>query len=85
MKLEIVAIRDRAVNAYGQPIFVPAIGAAMRSFMDEINNDQSSIYKHPEDYDLYHLGTYDDSNGNITCLDQPRMVAVGKECVKTNN
>lgn len=82
MKYSVLAVRDRAVDAFGQPIFVPAVGAALRSFMDEVNNEKSSFYNHPEDYDLYLLGDYDDATGNITSLDQPRMVAVGKECVK---
>lgn len=80
MILEILAIRDRAVNAYGKPLFFNAIGAAIRAFGDEINRDHADneMYRHPEDYDLYSLGHYDDSTGQITQHPQPKQVAIGK-------
>lgn len=79
---EICAVRDRAVDAFGQPIFVVAIGEAVRSFTDEVNNAQSPFNRHPGDYDLYHIGSFDDASGSVLPLDRPRMVAVGKDVVK---
>ena len=52
MRYKIVSVRDRAVDTFGQPIFVAAIGQAVRSFGDEVKNPQSPFNKHPEDYDL---------------------------------
>lgn len=78
----VVAVRDRAVDAFGQPFFVAALGEALRSFGDEVNRSDSVLNAHPEDYDLYELGSFDDVNGKLLPLDQPRMVAVGKDCVK---
>lgn len=74
----VVAIRDRAVDAYGQPVFVKAVGQAVRSFGDEINNEQSAMYAHPEDYDLYLIGTYDEGTGALT-PQSPSMIAIGKD------
>lgn len=82
--LQICAIRDRAIDAFGQPIFVTHTGAAVRSFADEINNQQSELAKHPEDYDLYHLGTYDAETGAIESH-KPRQLAIGKDQVKPLN
>lgn len=78
--MKIVTIRDRAVDAYGQPIFVQALGQAMRSFSDEINSKESTLNKHPDDYDLYHIGDYDQDTGLITPK-QPEMIAVGKNLI----
>lgn len=75
----ILAIRDRAVDAFGVPIFVPAVGAAVRSFSDEINRPESPYAVHPEDYDLFHLGEYDAAAGAIRPYDKPRQVAIGKD------
>lgn len=87
MKLVIVAIRDRAVDAFGMPNFVPALGAAMRSFADEVNrkDDQgrNQLNAHPEDFDLYELGVYDDSEASFDLLDRPRQVAIGKDLVRS--
>lgn len=80
MLTKICAVRDRAIDAFGQPMFVVAVGQAVRGFRDEVNNKQSAIGMHPEDYDLYEIGEYDDASGMIVpCA--PRMVAVGKDLV----
>lgn len=78
MKYKIVCIRDRAIDAFGTPVFVAATGQALRSFTDEINNEQSNLNKHPEDYDLYFLGEFDDSDGSFH-VDKPKQIAVGKD------
>lgn len=58
-KLYIVAIYDKKLEAYMNPYTVPALGLAERHFGDEANNPESPISKHPEDYTLYKLGTFD--------------------------
>lgn len=82
MRYQIVSIRDRAADTFSTPIYVPTIGQAVRSFGDEINraSPDNNLYNHPEDFDLYHLGEYDDSNGVIyQPADGHRMIAVGKD------
>lgn len=78
----VVAVRDRAVDGYMQPFFVPSIGMAVRSFQDEVNNPDSPMYKHPEDYDLYQLATFDDESGAFDGMPRPTMIAVGKDSVR---
>lgn len=82
MKLIIMSVRDRAADCYGQPFFVPAIGRALRSFQDEINRaaEDNPLYKHPEDFDLYQLGEFEDGDATFKLLDRPQQVAVGKDC-----
>lgn len=74
----ICSVRDRALDAFMTPVFVPAIGLALRSFSDEVNRSDSPMFAHPEDYDLYQIGVFHDDTGNIT-PHPPRMVAVGKD------
>lgn len=78
MTSKICTVRDRATDTYGQPIFVQAIGQAIRSFGDEINRKDSQLGLHPEDYDLYVIGEYDERTGFIKS-EQPRQIAIGKE------
>lgn len=84
MKMFCMAVRDRAADVFGQPFFVASIGGATRSFSDEINagGDKNVLAKHPEDFDLYELGAFYDNEGRFELLERPRMVAVGKDCVK---
>jgi len=81
MQMQIVAIHDRAADAFGRPIFVNSLGQAIRSFQDEINRpgDNNEMNKHPDDFDLYHLGLYDDNTGRMISLDEPKQIAIGKQ------
>lgn len=79
MLFKACAIRDLAVEAFNVPFFVPALGAAVRSFQDEVNKAGTALNAHPEDYDLFHLGDYDDSIGRFIPLDIPKSIAIGKE------
>lgn len=80
MKRLVVCIRDRASDLYGQPFLVVARGQAIRTFTDEINRNEqgNGLYQHPEDYDLYELGTYDDTTG-LYATATPSMICVGKD------
>lgn len=61
----ILAIKDRALDAFMRPFTTPHRNAAIRSFTDEANRKTSEINNHPEDYDLYQLGTFDQETGKI--------------------
>lgn len=82
MRYKIVAIRDRAADAFGVPNFVVAVGAAIRTFGDECNNKESPLGQHPEDFDLYSLGEFDDADASFIAEGPPRQIAVGKDLVR---
>lgn len=77
----IVSVKDTAAQAFGRPIFVPAVPVAVRSFRDEVNRKDSSedLARHPEDFELYELGSFDDSTGIVEVLESPRLVARAKD------
>lgn len=81
MKLVLCTVKDRAADAYGRPMFVPSVGVAIRSFTDEVNrNDpENNLYNHPDDFDLYDLGVFDDNTGVFSLHDTPKQLAIGKQ------
>lgn len=79
-KLYVMAVRDRGVDAFGQPFFVRHKNEAIRSFKDEVNRDGSVFKNHPDDYDLYLLATYNDDSGRIDPVDV-EMIAIGKSMI----
>ena len=81
MKMLVCTIRDRAAEAYGRPFFLPATGVAIRSFQDEVNRDapDNQVYAHPDDFDLYELGVFDDFDGKFALHDDPKLLALGKQ------
>lgn len=76
----IVSVKDTAAQAFGRPVFVPTTAVAVRSFRDEVNRKDSNedMAKHPDDFELYEIGSFDDSNGVISC-NEPRLVARAKD------
>lgn len=82
MKLQVVAVADRALQAFNRPICVQALGLAVRSFQDEVNNTSSELSKHPEDYELHHLGVFDDQTGAFESFRSTIVLVRGKDLVK---
>lgn len=70
--------KDSAADTFGQPFFAPSIGVAVRSFTDEVNRaDQNNeLYKHPDDFILYEVGTFDDDVCVFDCH-VPRQLTRG--------
>lgn len=87
MKLQIVATRDIVANLYSAPQFVPTIGQAVRSFGDACQNTQDPnniLAKHPRDFELWHLGEYDDEAGTFDPSNK-KQIAVGANYVKVSS
>lgn len=85
MELKIFAVRDRATDQFGNPMFLMSVGQALRSFTDEINNasKENQLYQHPDDFDLYELGVYETSTGAFL-THTPEMVGIGKNLAVRN-
>lgn len=76
----ILSVKDTAAQAFGRPMFLPSSAVGVRSFRDEVNRAaaDNDMHKHPEDFELYELGSYDDSTGIIEVV-SPRLVARAKD------
>lgn len=81
MTLNIYTIRDSKVLAYATPFFMPTNGAALRAFSDHVNDPSTPVNKHPEDYELWHLGSFDDQDGTVTAA-KPTRLGVATEYAK---
>lgn len=68
-------IRDTALGSFLIPMFFQSEGAARRAFADEVNRsaEDNIMFQHPEHFQLYYAGSYDDASGLITC-DSPTFV-----------
>lgn len=77
MRYVVCAVRDRQAGVFGQPFFVAAVGMAVRGFSDQVNRvaDDNPLNKHPEDFELYQLGWYEDEPGEFsTDADFPKRL-----------
>lgn len=75
MELKIYSIRDSKAEIYNAPFFQKTHGEAERSFKTLANDQKSTVCQHPEDFDLWYLGVYNDQTGTIQSLETPQHIA----------
>lgn len=78
---QVFAVRDVKLGAYNVPMFAKTVGLMQRSFEDEVNrkDDNNLMARHPEDYWLFHLGSYDDENGQFKNYENPILLCQGDQ------
>lgn len=79
MVYHIFSIKDRAIDAFLRPFYAVHRNQAVRIFTDEINNNQSDMFKHNIDYDLYYLGTWDDQTAQTNQTTTPELIIRGQD------
>lgn len=77
----VVAIRDSCVDAFLRPFFVRSVAEAVRSFGDEIQRDDCPMKAHPEHFELFELGTFQDSQAVFVLLERPRSIALAVDFI----
>ncbi len=75
MKLLAFTIYDEKAECFAHPFFVSAIGIATRMLATWTKNPDSMICKHPEDFTLYQVGTWNDAEAKFENLKTPKFVA----------
>lgn len=86
MNMEIFTVYDSAAMKYLEPFFAETLEVATRMFRTLINRHDHQFGKYPEDYVLFHIGSYcaDDAalipiaphslGVGLTFLSHPRLV-----------
>lgn len=78
MKQQVLYVRDIKANCVPfMPMYVTHVGMAIRDFGDQCRNKETLIGKHPEDYELYQHGEWDDVEATYTPLPRPVQLACG--------
>lgn len=54
---------------------------AKRMFGDAANSEGTMLNKHPEDYELYEVGGFDEDTGIITAYKSPKKITTARELV----
>lgn len=74
MKLSAFSILDAKAQSFMQPFYFNYKGQASRTLEDILKEKDHPIAKHPEDYSLYLLGTFDPFTGRLEPLEVPELV-----------
>lgn len=62
---KLFTVYDEKAEVFLPPFFVPTLGIALRAFTDAINSDSHQFGKHPSDYTLFELGSFDDHDATL--------------------
>lgn len=84
MILKVFAVRDMKAEAFLQPFYSPSVGSALRAYADAVNDKSCPFNKHPGDYVLFEIGSYDDSTAELESLSPVKMMAAGSDLLNVN-
>lgn len=80
--MKMFSVYDKKAECFSQPFFMKATGLALRGFCDMINSGEKNQYSaHPEDFDLYELGTWDEETGVVEQYDIRKLLGNGLDYV----
>lgn len=71
------AVFDRKAEIYSQPFLEIKDGTAIRAIQDiVINNKDHAFAKHPSDFSLHRLGSFDENSGEITGQKPTKLIEI---------
>ena len=85
MLMYMYTVRDSASQLFGRPFYCINVGHAVRGFTDQVNDPadgQNDLFKHPDDFELYEVGTFDDADASFDMYDKPKPVCTAKSVKK---
>lgn len=65
MTTQMFAVYDAKAEQYLAPFNANTAGLAERLFGDMVNTDGHQFNRHPEDYTLYQIGTWESTSGEL--------------------
>lgn len=74
MMLRMYAIYDVKALAYAPPFFMATDGVATRAFKELVDDNTTSVGRHPGDFKLYCVGQFDDQRGVAMGLSPPEHI-----------
>jgi len=63
--LKLYTIRDVRTSAHNRPIALQNRAVLERSLLDALQDPSSNLSQHPEDYQLFCVGEFDQDTGDI--------------------
>lgn len=82
MLMSVFCVYDSAISTWMNPLFCRNKGEMLRHFIDAVNDPQSKFAKHPTDYVLFELGTWNDDSCLFDLLKAPVRLGVAMEFLK---
>lgn len=72
---------DSKAKTFSAPFTMLTIGMAIRGFEEATKDTNSMLNRYPNDFSLYEIGTYDDSNATCELKSPINLLAIASEFV----
>lgn len=82
MILQVLVAYDSKAHAYCKPFYVSHVDLGIRAFMAAANTPGQELHEHPEDFTLFHIGSFNDENARFLLLVEPLQVAYAANAKK---
>lgn len=69
-------VHDNKADMFLSPFYEITVGEAIRAFTDIVNLKDHPVHRHPNDYSLFLLGTYDTQSGQHKNLTTPELLGL---------
>lgn len=87
MKLKLFVVYDAKTESYGVPFFRDFTANAIREWAEVASNKsdkQNQIAKFPADFNLFEIGSFEQSTGKLEILETKYSLGLASEHVKDN-
>ena len=82
MLLSIFGIYDSGISSWMPPLYFRNKGEALRWWQEVCNSSESKISKHPADYTIFEIGTWNDDSNEFSLLKAPIKLGLALEFAK---
>lgn len=65
MQTKVYSLFDRKVGVHSVPMFFTHEGYFLRAVMEIVKDPNTNVGRHPADFELLYLGTFDDNTGRF--------------------
>jgi hypothetical protein len=76
MKKVYYAVYDRKAEIYSTPFLEVTDGTAIRALQEAVRQGEHQFAKHPSDYSLHRLGTFEDTTAEIVVEEKKKIIEV---------
>lgn len=74
MIINAYVIFDTKAEIYNKPFYFLNDKIALRAAQDLIDDPQTDVHKHPEDFMMFHIGTYEDETAHFKANDKQKCI-----------
>lgn len=82
--IKLYTVVDKASGTSNHPMPFTTERDARDGLAQVVNDPQTSIAKHPDDFDLFHLGDYNPREMSFDLHDKPLLICNAKQLLKVS-